>query len=77
MLVADRGGSSHLGIFVCCHIFVMTDFFSGGEGGAGAWSAGQFLDYGSLKRHLLHFEGTLEQNIKVLNVIFLQRTSSF
>ena len=37
----------------------------------------KFLNYGSLKRHLLHFEGTLEQNIKVLNVIFLQRTSSF
>ena len=25
----------------------------------------------------LHFEGTLEQNIEVLNDIFLQRTSSF
>ena len=31
------------------------------------------LNYGSLKRHFLHFEGTLEQNIKVLNDIFLQR----
>ena len=43
----------------------------------GACSAGKFLNYGSLKRHFLHFEGTLEQNIKVLNDILLQRTSSF
>ena len=46
-------------------------------GGPGAWSAGKFFNYGSLKRHLVHFEGTLEQHIKVLNDIFLQRTSSF
>ena len=30
-----------------------------------------FEVYGSLKRHLLHFEGSLEQNIKVLPDIFL------
>ena len=48
----------------------MTDFF-GREG------VGNYLNYGSLKRHFLHFEGTLQQNIKVLNDIFLQRTSSF
>ena len=30
-----------------------------------------FEVYGSLKRHLLHFEGSMEQNIKVLHDIFL------
>ena len=57
-------------------------FFWGGGGGgggglSGACSAGKCVNYGSLKRHFLHFEDTLEQNIKVLNDIFLQRTSSF
>ena len=28
------------------------------------------LDFGSLKRHFQHFEGTFEQNIKVSNHIF-------
>ena len=47
----------------------------GGGGGPGACSRGNVLNYGCLKRYFLHFEGTLKQNIKVLNDIFLQRTS--
>ena len=43
--------------------------------GAGACFPGKFLNYGSLKRHFLHFEGILEQNFKVLNDIFLQGIS--
>ena len=47
-----------------------------GGGGSGACSAGNCLNYGWLKRNFLYFEVTLEQNIKVLNDIILQRTSS-
>ena len=43
----------------------MTD----GGGGPVACSAGKFLNYGSLKRHFLHFEGTLEQNIRLHDLI--------
>ena len=32
-------------------------------GGPRAWPPGNVLKFGSLKRHLLHFEGTFEQNI--------------
>ena len=34
-------------------------------GGPGACSPGNVLEFGSLKRHFLHFEGTFEQNIYV------------
>ena len=40
------------------------------RGGPGVCPPGNILNFGSLKRHFLHFEGTFEQNIKVLNHIF-------
>ena len=50
----------------------MTDLF---QGGPGACSAGKYELW--VSETFLHFEATLEQNIEVLNDIFLQRTSSF
>ena len=55
-----RGGSRNFCMSVkWCHIFVMTHFW----GGPGACSRWKLLNYGSLKRHFLHFEDILEQNI--------------
>ena len=57
-----------------------TFFFGGGakfakvtthlQGGPGACLHGKFLNFESLKRHFLHFEGTFKQSIKVFNHIF-------
>ena len=41
------------------------------RGGPGAWPPWNVFNFGSLKRHFPHSEGTFEQNIKVLNNIFL------
>ena len=39
-------------------------------GGPRVCSPGNILNFGSLVRNFLHFEGTFEQNIKILNHIF-------
>ena len=58
--------------------FVCVCVWGGGGGGqnslkwrvSGGVSPGKFLNFESLKRHFLYFEGTFEQNIKVFNHIF-------
>ena len=46
------------------------DTFVGSPARSGGMPPGKILNLGSLKLHFLHFEGTFEQNIKVLNLIF-------